>query len=282
MQKLTETQLHDTPGEETVVLTRSFGNEKYASHSDGLSQCRILTPSHRIRVSFSTADLSDAEPDPDAYQEDSALYDEEVGGASQAQSGGAQSKGTVNQGRTQGGNIAVAPEDKVSPADREAAAEDKDAGGAAADEDLAPEPDTSYPVRLHVSVEKKGVEGALYIESIVRDGTNYIENVYHFPRAELADPKTAERDWERRGLYTGPPFGNLDEELQVLLERYLEERGINTALALWVPDYIDFKEQREYMSWLSGTFSYSFCPPTAGLVGADQLCRCKILRRCVA
>jgi hypothetical protein len=26
-------------------------------------------------------------------------------------------------------------------------------------------------------------------------------------------------------MYTGPPFGNLDEDLQVLLERYLDERG---------------------------------------------------------
>jgi len=43
----------------------------------------------------------------------------------------------------------------------------------------------------------------------------------------------------------------LDEDLQLLLERYLDERGINTALALFVPDYVDFKEQREYLSWLS-------------------------------
>ena len=41
------------------------------------------------------------------------------------------------------------------------------------------------------------------------------------------------------------------QDLQVLLERYLEERGINTALALWVPEYIDFKEQREYLDWLA-------------------------------
>jgi complement component 1 Q subcomponent-binding protein len=51
-------------------------------------------------------------------------------------------------------------------------------------------------------------------------------------------------------MYAGPPFGNLDEDLQVLFERYLDERGINTSLALFVPDYIDFKEQKEYLSWL--------------------------------
>lgn len=191
-----------------------------------------------------------------------------MSGAASAQSGGAQSKGTINSGRTQGGNVAVAPEDKVSPADRE---EEDDSS--AADEDLTGEASTSYPVRLHINVEKKGVKGALYIESIVRDGANYIENVYYFPKAELADPKTAERDWERRSLYTGPPFGNLDEELQLLLERYLEERGINTALALWVPDYIDFKEQKEYMSWLAGMFRFLYppCPRFAPFSsGADR------------
>jgi complement component 1 Q subcomponent-binding protein, mitochondrial len=78
-----------------------------------------------------------------------------------------------------------------------------------------------------------------------------IDNVYYFQSAELADVKNAEKDWQRRGMYTGPPFGNLDEDLQVLLERYLDERGVNTALALFIPDYIDYKEQKEYISWLS-------------------------------
>lgn len=57
-------------------------------------------------------------------------------------------------------------------------------------------------------------------------------------------------------MYLGPPFGNLDEDLQVILERYLDERGINTALALFVPDYVDYKEQREYVTWLNGMCFY--------------------------
>jgi complement component 1 Q subcomponent-binding protein len=50
--------------------------------------------------------------------------------------------------------------------------------------------------------------------------------------------------------YPGPPFGSLDEDLQILMERYLEERGITQALAIFAPDYMDFKEQKEYMAWL--------------------------------
>ena len=78
-----------------------------------------------------------------------------------------------------------------------------------------------------------------------------IENVYYHANAALADETTADAAFARKAAYSGPPFGNLDEDLQVLLERYLDERGVNTALALFVPDYIDFKEQREYLSWLS-------------------------------
>lgn len=52
-------------------------------------------------------------------------------------------------------------------------------------------------------------------------------------------------------LYTGPPFQQLDEDVQSLFEQYLDARGINTALALFVPDYIDVKEQKEYTAWLS-------------------------------
>ena len=51
-------------------------------------------------------------------------------------------------------------------------------------------------------------------------------------------------------LYTGPPFDQLDEEVQTLLEQYLDVRGLNAGLASFVPDYIDVKEQREYLGWL--------------------------------
>jgi complement component 1 Q subcomponent-binding protein len=49
---------------------------------------------------------------------DDAFADEEED-IETAQSGGANTKGAVNQGRTSGGNIKVAPEDSIAPADRE-------------------------------------------------------------------------------------------------------------------------------------------------------------------
>ena len=208
----------------------------------------LLHPS--LRVSFSIADLNAIDQDPDDYRQDPtndpALYDEDEGPIPEsAQSGGANTKGAINAGRTKGGNIAIAPEDHLAPPDdnRDLAI---DHDSTAAEEEDEP----TFPARVNVMIEKAG-RGTLQIETTAQDGNIAIDNVYYFRDAELADAKTAELDWKRRNLYEGPPFGNLDEDLQVLLERYLDERGVNTALAMWVPEYIDFKEQREYIDWLS-------------------------------
>jgi len=224
-------ELKDTAGQEEVVLTRKFGDEN-------------------IRITFSIADLNSLDQDPDRY-EDRAQYDEDDADLdlpTDTQSGGAQSKGTINQGRTQGGNINVAPEDRIAPGDQPELVDDESPAGES-------EGETSFPARVNVTIEKAG-KGAMQIETVAQDGMIVIDNVYFFPSADLADAKTAEKDWSRRGLYTGPPFGNLDEDLQVLLERYLDERGVNTALALFVPDYIDYKEQKEYLNWLTNVKTF--------------------------
>lgn len=145
----------------------------------------------------------------------------------------------INQGRSE--NFKVAPEDSISAADGE------DGEGN--------EHEDSYPARVNVVIEKAG-KGALAVETVAQDGVIVIDNVYYYPDASYALAKSAEKAHERQDMYVGPPFGNLDEDLQVLFEKYLDERGINTALALFVPDYIDMKEQKEYMRWLSNVKSF--------------------------
>lgn len=165
----------------------------------------------------------------------------------EGQSGGANTKGAINKGRTAGGNFRVAPEDRVAPADREELADEDDLG----DEQQEP----SFPAHLNITIERSG-KGALQFEAIAQDGLIVIEQVYYFK-----NNAPTKADEERADPYTGPPFGNLDEDLQVLFEKYLEERGINTQLALFVPEYIDYKEQREYLSWLSGKIVSTFHRP---------------------
>ncbi|KAG4434987.1 hypothetical protein IFR05_009512 [Cadophora sp. M221] len=178
-------EIIDTPGQEDVVLTRTFGDEK-------------------IRVTFSIADLNAL--DPEADYEDPAMSDE---------------------------------------ADEGKSAEEQGEEGSGEGE----EEDPSFPARLNIVVEKAN-KGALSVEAVVQDGLMVIDNVYYYTDAAHAHAKSADKVHERQGLYVGPPFGNLDEDLQLLFERYLDDRGINTALAVFVPDYIDMKEQKEYVRWL--------------------------------
>ncbi|KAL3453475.1 mitochondrial glycoprotein [Aspergillus insuetus] len=146
----------------------------------------------------------------------------------------------VNAGR--GGNIAQHPEDSVAPADRELDDVDRD---------LEP----SFPARVNVTIEKPG-NGALLIQTLAQDGLFQIEEVSFFSKPDLAHAVTAEKDWARQSLYSGPPFENLDEDLQSYLERYLEERGINAELANMIPDYIQVKEQKEYVRWLESVKNF--------------------------
>jgi complement component 1 Q subcomponent-binding protein len=215
-------QIEDKPGNQEVVLTRTFGDEK-------------------IRLIFTTADLNN-NVNPEDALEDQAMYDD---ADMDVQSGGANTKGAINQGQTQDGNIRVAPEDRIAPADREELEDDYD------NEDG----EQGFPAHASIRIERAG-KGALAIEATAQDGDFLIEDMHYFPDAELADPQTAEKDWSRRTLYTGPPFNNLDEDLQILLEKYLEERGINTRLALFIPDYIDHKEQKEYIRWLNNVKNF--------------------------
>ncbi|KAK3942052.1 mitochondrial glycoprotein [Diplogelasinospora grovesii] len=110
--------------------------------------------------------------------------------------------------------------------------------------------ESPVPCRLNIVVEKPG-KGALNIEATAQDGTIVVENLFYYQDAKLALGETAEAAHAAHEVYPGPPFGSLDEDLQILMERYLEERGITQTLAVFVPDYMDMKEQKEYLAWLN-------------------------------
>ena len=139
--------------------------------------------------------------------------------------------------------------------DEDSALGDEDAESAtkAESEDVSDEPsDAAVPCRLTVIVEKPGQPGALNIEATAQDGGIMVDNLYYFAGKSLAHAESGDAAHRAQGAYAGPPFGSLDEDLQVLMERFLEERGVTQALAVFVPDYMDVKEQKEYLSWLEG------------------------------
>ncbi|KAF4266480.1 hypothetical protein KXV81_006102 [Aspergillus fumigatus] len=183
-----------------------------------------------IRLTFTVADLQNLSEQEDF--DDSAFADEMD----------FQGHQPVNQGRGAPGTVAQHPEDRIAPADREI-------------DDLDRDMEPSFPARVNITIEKPG-NGSLLIQTVAQDGLFQIEEVSYFSKPDLAHAQTAEQDWTRQSLYAGPPFENLDEDLQTFLERYLEERGINAELANMIPDYIQVKEQKEYVRWLENVKNF--------------------------
>ncbi|PHH68622.1 hypothetical protein CDD83_6029 [Cordyceps sp. RAO-2017] len=163
--------------------------------------------------------------DSENYKEDPALEDEEV--PVELASGG---KG--------GARSAAAPQQQQQQLEEEDELDEDELG-----EEVA------TPINLHIVVEKPGqAAGAMSIDAVAHDGQLNVENVWYHADAQEARSDDAPL---RSKAYLGPPFGSLDEDLQVLLERFLEERGIGQAMAIFVPDYVNAKEQREYLRWLA-------------------------------
>ncbi|KAF9952994.1 Mitochondrial acidic protein mam33 [Mortierella alpina] len=107
----------------------------------------------------------------------------------------------------------------------------------------------TFPVRCLITISKPNA-GSISIDSIAQDGSFIVESISNIKDSALASASTAEADWEKRGLYSGPPFAELDENLQISFEKYLEERQINGDLANFVPNYVFHKDQVEYTHWL--------------------------------
>lgn len=174
----------------------------------------------RITVSFSISDITGFEPS----GQDDALEDEELGD-------------DYLQGNKQNQSRSAVEEDL--------------------EDDIEDLGDGSIPISLNIIIEKPGkTAGALSITATAEDGNILVDEVSYFDDAKVArvdSPDSAQKGTE---VYLGPPYGTLDEELHGLVERFLEERGITQALAVFVPDYADVKEQREYVRWLSNVKSF--------------------------
>ncbi|KAM0338534.1 hypothetical protein ACHAPU_011294 [Fusarium lateritium] len=190
-------ELIDTPGQEVVKLTRTYGEEK-------------------ITISFSIADITNYDP----YAEENALEEEAF-----------EEEGSQRSAR----NSEEIDEEIDEDAEEENAA----------------------PINLSIVVEKPGkAAGALNIDATAQDGQIVVENLFYYDDAKVAKVESPDAAQKRADVYPGPPFGSLDDDLQVLMERFLEERGITQALAVFVPDYVDVKEQREYTRWLSNVKAF--------------------------
>lgn len=183
-------------------------------------------------MSFSIADITNYDP----FSEDPALEDDDLADPA-LQNSNRQS----NVQSTGGARSAQADEQMED-------LEEQDMEG-----DEAP-----APINLSIVIEKpnKSGSGALNIDATVQDGAINVENMFFYKDAALAKAESPDAAHKRSEVYPGPPFGSLDDDLQVLMERFLEERGVNSAMAIFVPDYVDVKEQREYLRWLNNVKTF--------------------------
>ena len=84
----------------------------------------------------------------------------------------------------------------------------------------------------------------------------FIDQVSYFKDAKLALDETAEGDWRRQEAYGGPTFDDLDNKVKTAFTEFLAERGFDNELSEYIPAYLDFKEQAEYVNWLEGVHSF--------------------------
>ncbi|KAI5920555.1 suaprga1-like protein [Camillea tinctor] len=206
-----ESEMKDSDG--TPASVKDFlENSPFELKDTPGAQDVVLTRTFGTETITVTFSISDlSNYDPDMYNEDSALADEEMD---------------------------AADEKRLAQEEGEEGMEEEQL-----------ENEEGVPTRLSIVVEKPE-KGALHIEAVAQNGQVIVENFYYYRDAKLAHGTTAEDVRASEEAYPGPPFGTLDDDLQLLMERYLEERGITTALALFAPDYMDMKEQREYQAWL--------------------------------
>ncbi|KAH9924087.1 mitochondrial glycoprotein [Fomitopsis serialis] len=112
------------------------------------------------------------------------------------------------------------------------------------------QPIHSYPIRCSISITKAGADGAVNVDALCQEGAFLVDNISFYKDAAVGTELTAEADWKRRGLYIGPQFDTLDVTVQEEFEHWLRERGIDEELSTFIPEYSEFKEQKEYVGWL--------------------------------
>ncbi|GMM34287.1 Mam33 protein [Saccharomycopsis crataegensis] len=106
---------------------------------------------------------------------------------------------------------------------------------------------------VNIVVEKKADNSAISIEVLFKldDCSMYVESVTPYADSKLALSESAESETVRQITYHGPPFSNLDESLQESIESYIKDLGVDESLGDFVISYSEYKENKEYFTWLN-------------------------------
>ncbi|PVU97342.1 hypothetical protein BB559_002077 [Furculomyces boomerangus] len=108
---------------------------------------------------------------------------------------------------------------------------------------------SDFHVNLILTITKPN-SPTLHFDLVAEEGEIGVNQMMFFNNPKIALEQTSEADYTRRGSYIGPVFGQLSDDLKDGIDLFLEDRGIDTGLVMFMQDYIEFKEQGEYLHWL--------------------------------
>lgn len=114
----------------------------------------------------------------------------------------------------------------------------------------------NLPIKIHIIVYKPGY-GSLLFDSDIFDGDFGILHISLYDCKSSVQPVRASDTPNLKRQVFRCPFEDLDEDLKVAFEDYLEVRGITDDLAGFIRSYCHFKEQNEYMLWLDSIRLFS-------------------------
>ncbi|KCV68605.1 hypothetical protein H696_04898 [Fonticula alba] len=93
--------------------------------------------------------------------------------------------------------------------------------------------------------------GVLAFELIADDGDIYIDGIYFGKDIDVMLSRELNDEYKRSLIYSGPNFNTLPEDLQRTWFEFLGERKIDAAMSDFIPQYIDYKENKDYIGWLN-------------------------------
>ena len=106
---------------------------------------------------------------------------------------------------------------------------------------------------VKVLIEKPNVNDGLFLNLFLQSSESalLIDSInYKSDAKEFLENSINTSEFLDKVSYQGPRFSELDESVQTGFESYLDSKGINNELADFVIGFSEFKEEKEYRTWL--------------------------------
>ncbi|PVU89971.1 hypothetical protein BB560_002617 [Smittium megazygosporum] len=116
-------------------------------------------------------------------------------------------------------------------------------------DDVDSDEPTDFPVNFNFTVYKPN-SPSLVFDLTADEGSIEINQISVANNYKPGLDIDIQGEMSRQSIYFGPNFSELSENLKEAVEAFLDDRGINTGLSVFMQDYIEYKEQNEYVNWL--------------------------------